>query len=48
MSNYLDEDVTIKELSLYLFYGSQVNQLENNCLSQIKPVTNEITKLHFF
>jgi len=43
---HLEEDATIKELSLHLFYGNQFNQLENNYLSQRKYVLTEITKLH--
>ena len=43
---HLEGDVTIKELSLHLFYGNQVNQLEDSYLCQKKLVINEITKLH--
>ncbi|MBI4850461.1 MAG: sensor domain-containing diguanylate cyclase [Acidobacteria bacterium] len=42
----LDEDITLKELALHLFYGNQINKIEDNYLSQRKVLANELTKLH--
>lgn len=43
---HLDEDVTIKELSLHLFYGTELSKTGGSFLFQRKALINELAKLH--